>query len=144
MKPHGSSINKPGSKYSPGPIIYNWSLFKTGVTDLETNRVVDILRMAKNEHQNSQNANFVIFRYLQPEPPPGNKVRSQGVAPFCRRKKYILLLPLPMLLTISSLSLSSPLECTSSSTSSTSPELIACLAFFFAVVRCNITLTLQL
>ncbi len=33
MKPHGSSINKPGSKYSPGPIIYNWSLFKTGATD---------------------------------------------------------------------------------------------------------------
>jgi hypothetical protein len=28
-----SSINKPGSKYSPGPIIYNRSLFKTGATD---------------------------------------------------------------------------------------------------------------
>ncbi len=34
MKPHGSSINKPGSKYSPGPIIYNRSLFKTGATML--------------------------------------------------------------------------------------------------------------
>jgi hypothetical protein len=33
MKPQGSSINKPGSKYSPAPVIYNWSLFKTGATD---------------------------------------------------------------------------------------------------------------
>ncbi len=34
MKPQGSSINKPGSKYSPAPIIYNQALFKMGVTDL--------------------------------------------------------------------------------------------------------------
>ncbi len=33
MKPQGSSINKPGSKYSPGPIIYNRSLFKMGATN---------------------------------------------------------------------------------------------------------------
>jgi hypothetical protein len=32
MKPQGSSINKPGSKYSQAPVIYNRSLFKTGAT----------------------------------------------------------------------------------------------------------------
>jgi hypothetical protein len=34
MKPQGSSINKPGSKYSLAPVIYNQSLFKRGATDL--------------------------------------------------------------------------------------------------------------
>ncbi len=34
MKPQGSSTNKPGSKYSPAPVIYNRALFKTGATDL--------------------------------------------------------------------------------------------------------------
>jgi hypothetical protein len=33
-KPQVSSINKPGSRYSPGPIIYNQSLFEMGATDL--------------------------------------------------------------------------------------------------------------
>ncbi len=33
MKPQGSSINKPGSKYSPAPVIYNRALFKMGATD---------------------------------------------------------------------------------------------------------------
>ncbi len=28
MKPQGSSLNKPGSKYLLGPILYNWVLFK--------------------------------------------------------------------------------------------------------------------
>ncbi len=34
MKPQGSSINKPGSKYSPALVIYYRALFKTGVIDL--------------------------------------------------------------------------------------------------------------
>ncbi len=34
MKPQGSSINKPGSKYSPAPVIYNWALFKMDATGL--------------------------------------------------------------------------------------------------------------
>ncbi len=33
MKPQGSNSNKPGSKYSPGPVLYNLVLFKTGATD---------------------------------------------------------------------------------------------------------------
>jgi hypothetical protein len=33
MKPQGSSINKPGSKYSPAPVIYNRALIITGATD---------------------------------------------------------------------------------------------------------------
>jgi hypothetical protein len=33
MKPQGSTLNKPGSKYSPGPVLYNLVLFKTGATD---------------------------------------------------------------------------------------------------------------
>ena len=40
MKPQGSSINKPGSKYSPGPIIYNRSLFKMGATDWATLKTI--------------------------------------------------------------------------------------------------------
>ena len=32
----------------------------------------------------------VIICFQQPEPPPGNEVRSRGVAPFCRRKKIVL------------------------------------------------------
>jgi hypothetical protein len=36
MKPQGSSINKPGSKYSPASVTYNRALFKTGATDLHT------------------------------------------------------------------------------------------------------------
>jgi hypothetical protein len=34
MKTLGSSIHKPGSKYSPATVIYNRSLFKTSATDL--------------------------------------------------------------------------------------------------------------
>jgi hypothetical protein len=36
MKPQGSNLNKPGSKYSPGPVQYNEVLFKMGATDLAT------------------------------------------------------------------------------------------------------------
>jgi hypothetical protein len=31
-----------------------------------------------------------IIRFWQPEPPPGNKVRSRGVPPFFQRKKIVL------------------------------------------------------
>jgi hypothetical protein len=34
MKPQGSNLNKLGSKYSLGSIIYDEELFKTGATDL--------------------------------------------------------------------------------------------------------------
>ncbi len=34
MKSQGSCINKPASKYSPAPVIYNRSLFKMGATAL--------------------------------------------------------------------------------------------------------------
>ena len=33
MKPQGSNLNDPGSKYSPGPILYNLVLIKMGATD---------------------------------------------------------------------------------------------------------------
>jgi hypothetical protein len=32
MKPQESTLNKPGSKYSPGPVLYNLALFKMGAT----------------------------------------------------------------------------------------------------------------
>jgi hypothetical protein len=45
MKPQGSSINKPGSKYSPAPVIYNRSLFITGAAHLQDARTLRLQKL---------------------------------------------------------------------------------------------------
>jgi hypothetical protein len=48
MKPQGSSIHKPGSKYSPAPIIYNRESFKMGATDPDKH-IVEMQRSSENQ-----------------------------------------------------------------------------------------------
>jgi hypothetical protein len=45
MKPQGPTLNKPGSKHSSGPILYDLVLFKMGATDQTLNIAHSKLRL---------------------------------------------------------------------------------------------------
>ncbi len=82
MKPQGSSINKPGSKYSPAPVIYNRALFKMGATDPIANRRVlrsvycMIDAQAKDKRQRNQPKN--VPRRMERKINGGSPVKRRG------------------------------------------------------------------
>jgi hypothetical protein len=77
MKPQGSNLNNPGSKYSLGSIIYNEVLFKTGATYLTLSEEKNLqtykpkTKLKKKCRHNSPTTAFKLLRI-----PPKNSPAS--------------------------------------------------------------------
>ncbi len=65
MRLQGSNLNKPGSKYSLGPVLYNLVLFKTGATYLPVEIILNHSKCTGTTNNPTNNPSMLGFGAIE-------------------------------------------------------------------------------